>query len=190
VAVRKLGFGLLLLLGMQTCLIYSEDHKPSGFYFGGKLFYLGMSEDEAMSGLSACCELSPPAGSIVSAGASDQMRGHYVFGKGALNQKSLGAIWFKGHKVARLSREIADSQNPSDDDVFTFMRSFQRSLPESATALITSGHEQLENGDDYVVTLHFSGGRSLIITVTTLDPGASGKRDFVSFEEVLEPVDN
>lgn len=190
--MRNLVLGLLLLASSQTCLLYSQNSKPTGFYFGGREFHPGMPEGEAINQLSECCTLSPPVGSIKddAAAPAGETKGYFILSKGKSSQGILGGIWFKNHKVASISHELADSVDPSDDNLVAFVRAFKRSLPEGATnAFVTVTHEQASNGESDIVTLLFPDGRTLIIRIVTLDAGVNSKRDSVSFEEVLGSFD-
>ncbi len=192
--MRKRDFGLLATVILQTCVLVSQtgSQKPSGFYFNGKEFHLGMSEREALAELSDCCKLSPPPSLSDDSTTTDsgQTKGYYVLSKQQGNQSVLGGIWFKGQKVVSLSRDLSSNFDTYSDDLVTFMRTFERSLPEGATpAVIGVQHDQATNGESDSVTIQLTDSRRIQIRIVTLDKSVSAKRDFVTIEEILGSTD-
>jgi hypothetical protein len=187
--MRKRDSIVLNLAMLQSCLLFSQaaDHKPSGFYFNGKEFHLGMSEQDAMTELAACCRLSPPPRkSSVDATFLGKPQGYFILPKDEKNVSILGAIWFKGQKVARVSRELAQDVDTSSDDLVAFMRALKRSFPQGVTsAVIGVRHEQASNGESDVMTIEFPDQRRIVINLMTLDKAAGSKRDFVTVDEVI-----
>jgi hypothetical protein len=128
--MRKRDSIVVILTMLQSCLLFSQaaDHKPSGFYFNGKEFHLGMSEQDAMTELAECCRLSPPPRKDeVDATPLGRSRGYFILPKDEQNLSILGGIWFKGQKVASVSRELAQDVDTSSDDLVAFMRALKRS---------------------------------------------------------------
>ena len=190
--MRKCFLLLLVFPLFQASVSYSQDHRSAGVSFGGVEIHLGMSEAEALAKLSECCILAPPSGSIIdnSPVPDGQIAGHFVLSKNEANQQMLGNIWFKGHKVVNVSRELAEGVDSSDENVVSFARALKRSLPEVATtALVKVRHEQAPNAESDLVTLVFPSGKSLEIRIVTLDKDANARRDSVSFEEVLRSTE-
>lgn len=192
--MRKRDFGFLAAVMLQTCVLVSQtgSQKPSGFYFNGKEFHLGMSEREAMAELSDCCKLSPPPSLSDDSTTKDsgQTEGCYVLSKQQGNQSVLGGIWFKGQRVVSLSRDLSNNFDSTSDNLVAFMRAFQRSLPEGNTpAVIGVAHEQATNGESDIVTLEFPDSRTIQIRIVTLDKSVAAKRDFVTIEEILGSTD-
>lgn len=188
--MRKRDLGVLVLAVLEACLLSSQaaDHKPTGFYFKGKEFHLGMSEREAMAELSVCCKLSPPPKPDADGAVSPpgQPKGYFIIAKEESSQSVLGAIWFKGQKVVSLSHELAENVDTSNDELVAFMRAFKRSLPDAPTmAVIGVRHEQASNGESDVLTLELPDERRIVIRILTLDKAEGPKRDFVTIEEVL-----
>lgn len=189
--MRKRDSSVLVIAILQSCLLFAQagDHKPAGFYFNGKEFYLGMSEREAMEELSECCKLSPPPKPDVdnAASASGQSKGYFVIAKGEGAQPILGGIWFKSQRVVSLSHGLANDVDTYNDDLVAFMRTLKRSLPEgTTTAVVGVQHQQANNAESDVLTLEFPNGRRIVISIVTLDKAPAGsKRDFISMDEVL-----
>ena len=188
--MRKRNLAALILAMLQSCVLLSQaaNHKPSGFYFNGKEFHLGMSQTEALAELSECCNLSPPPkpGELSAANQSVQPKGYFVISKEERHHSILGSIWFKGQKVVGLSHELALDVDTSSDDLVAFMRDLKRSLPEEeTTAVIEIRHEQMSNAESDILTLAFPDGRRIEIRIGTLDKAADSKRDFVTMDEVL-----
>jgi hypothetical protein len=184
--MRKLYFGLALCL-LQASTLWSQEQKPAGFYFGGKEFHLGMSYADAMSRLSECCTLSPPARTIKedSNTPSGKETGYFILSKDKSSPEMLGGIWFRNNKISSISRELARDVDSSDDNLVAFIREFKRSLPEeTTTAIMTITHEQASNGESDIVTLSFPSGRKLVIRIITLDSSTNSKRDSVTLEEI------
>ena len=178
----------------QSCLLYSQsaDGNLPVFYFGGKQFHVGMSERDAVTALFSCCKLSPPAESEVEkrANTAGTMAGHFILPKEASTQPILGAIYFSGGKVVRISRGLADNVDTFNENLVAFVRAFKRSLPDGETSAVVSvRHERISNAESDVLTLVFANGRGLEFHIGTLDtPNESNRRDFVTLDETLEPV--
>jgi hypothetical protein len=108
--MQKRNVSVLGLVLFESCLLFSQTagHKPPVFYFGGKQFYVGMSKREALTALSVCCRLSPPAESEVEKRPSPagMMTGHFILPKEESSQPLLGAIYFADGKVVKISRDL------------------------------------------------------------------------------------
>jgi hypothetical protein len=180
---KILAFALLLLTGSLLFSQTSATATQPSVYFGGQRFYIGMSQREALSALSSCCKLSPPAES-----ASDNSS-HFVILKGQPAQPLVGAIYFSAARVAHLSRELAPDVDTSNEDLVAFVRALKRALPDGTnSAVITVRHDSASNAESGVVTVVFSNGRGLEVRIGTLDKSSatiSSRRDFVSLDETL-----
>src|SRR5204863_1421448 len=117
------------------------------FYFGEKQFYIGMSRQDAVVALSLCCKLSPPLDSDIEKQpkATDS---HFVLLKEGSKWTQIGAIYFSGGKVVRLSRELAPNVDQSNENLLVFTRAFKRALPEgSKSAVVSVRHEPGSDAD-------------------------------------------
>src|SRR5208337_1513509 len=123
---------LLRFILLGSCLVLSAaaDDKPPTFFFGGQQVRVGMSQQEAVAALSHCCKLSPPVESGVEKrpAAEGAMLGHFILSTEESPQRILGAIYFSGGKVVRVTRPLAEEVDTSSDDVVGFARAIKRSL--------------------------------------------------------------
>jgi hypothetical protein len=185
-----------ILLG--TCLVLSAfaGQKPPTFFFGGQQVLVGMSQQEAVAALSQCCKLSPPPESEIEKRPAPEgrMLGHMILPKEEPPQRILGAIYFSGGKVVRVTRPLAEEVDGYNDDVVGFARAIKRSLTAEGdtetTALLAIRHERISNAESDVVLLTLRDGRGIEIHIGTLDkPNEfTSKRDFVTLDETLEPA--
>lgn len=192
----------MVFLGLvfMSCLVMSvaADEKPPTFFFGGQQVYAGMSKQEAVAVLSRCCKLSPPAESDVETRPAPPgvMSGHFILPKEESRQIILGGIYFSGGKVLRVTRPLAEEIDTSSDDVVGFARAIERSLAAEGdsemSALVSIRHEHMSNAESDVVLFSLRDGRGIEIHIGTLDkPNTyTGKRDFVTLDESLEPPRN
>src|SRR5439155_14984136 len=180
------GLGLVLL---TSCVLFSQsgpDRNQPVFYFGEKQVYIGMSRQDAMAALSHCCKLSPPLDSDIERQlkATDS---YFILLKEGSKWTQLGAIYFSGGKVVRLSRELAPNVDQSNENLVAFTRAFKRGLPEgSKSAVVSVRHKPGSNADFDVLTIVFANGQGIELTIVTSDtPNISNGRDFVNLEETL-----
>lgn len=173
----------------------AADSKPPVFVFGGKQLYAGMSKNEALESLSACCKLSPPAESEVEGrlAPASAMAGHFILLKEGLPKRTLGTVYFSGGKVVRITRPLDDDVDTSSDDVVAFAMALKRSISAEVgdsdrTILVSLRHENMANGESDVVSFTFPDGRGIELHIGTLDkPDAQiPKRDFATIDEDLD----
>lgn len=198
--MRKQRMTLLGFMLFGACLVLPQtgDRRQPVFVFGGKQLYVGMSKQEAAASLSACCKLSPSAESEVEKkqpAPEGVMVGHFILPKEGSPPLVFGAVYFSGGKVVRLTRPLAEEVDTSNDDVVGFARTIKRSLStgandSEASVCVSVRHERMSNAESDVVSLSFPDGRGIELHIGTLDkPDAqTGKRDFASLDETLEPA--
>jgi len=185
----------LTLLGLVLPMI--ADQRPPVFVFGGKQFYVGMPRHEAVISLSACCKLSPPAEGEVEKESvpvpEGMMLGHMILPKGEPPQRILGAIYFSGGKVVRITRPMAEDVDSYNDDLVGFARAIKRTLVTetsgsgTSTVVVSVRHERINNAESDAVFFTFPNGHGIEIHIGTLDKPAkdNNKRDFVTMDETL-----
>src|ERR1051326_4582871 len=187
--VGFLGFALFLILPAVA------DQKPPVFVFGGKSLYVGMPKHEALTALSDCCKLSPPAESEVEKKASPPgvLLGHFILPKEETPDRILGTISFLNGKILRITRPTADGVDTWNDDVVGFARALKRSLPLEASdsgtnVFVSVRHERAINAEADVVLISFPNGRGIELHIGTLDKAdpQTNKRDFATMDETLE----
>ena len=186
-------FGFILI-GSCLMLSVAAGEKPPTFFIGGQQVRAGMSQQEAVAALSHCCKLSPPVESGVERRPAPEgvRAGHFILSKEESPQRILGAIYFSGGKVLRVTRPIAEDVDTSNDDVVGFARAIKRSLAlegdTETTAIVAVRHERMSNAESDVVLLTLRDGRGLEIHIGTLDKPNTGtdKRDFATLDETLE----
>jgi len=187
--------GLLGFVLLQCCLVSSQAVSPRtpAFFFGGRQVYVGMAQQEAVALLSHCCVLLPPVESEVEKrpAPNGKVLGHMILPKEEPSQGILGAIFFSGGRVVRVTRPLAKEVDTWNEDVVGFARAIKRSLSsdtDTATVVVSVRHEHLSNAESDVVSFSFPDGRGIQLQVGTLDkPDANtGKRDFVTLDEALE----
>jgi hypothetical protein len=107
---RKIGCRVFVLLGFCVALCSAADERRPVFYFGGNRLFVGMPKSETVAALSTCCELSPPAASEVEKQLAPvgTLVGHMILTKEESPKNILGAIYFSGGKVLRLTRPLAE----------------------------------------------------------------------------------
>ena len=117
------------------------------------------------------------------------MTGHFILPKQESTQPLLGAIYFSGGKVVKISRDLTGNVDTFSTDLVSFMRAIKRSLPDGeSSAVISLRHERASNAESDVLTLVFRDGRGIEVHIGTLDtPNDSNRRDFVTLDETLEP---
>jgi hypothetical protein len=185
---------------LEICLVLPlvADQKPPIFVFGGKQFYVGMPRREAVRSLSACCKLSPPAEGEVEKETvpipEGMMLGHMILPKEEPTERILGAIYFSGSKVVRITRPMAENVDTYNDDVVGFARAIKRTLAtetsDSGTSVLVLSmrHERIGNAESDVVFFVFPNGHGIELHLGTLDkPIVENKRDFVTLDETLSP---
>lgn len=185
-----------LIFGNCLALSVAADEKPPKFFFGGQQVYVGMSVQEAVAAISHCCKLSPPAESEVEKWPVPKgtMPGHMILSKDESQIPILGAIYFSGGKVVRVTRPLDQEIDTANDDVVGFARAIKRFLASEGdsemTAIVSIRHERIVNAESDVVLLTLRGGRGIEIHIGTLDrPNAlTEKRDFVTIDKILEPA--
>ena len=122
------------------------------------------------------------------------MLGHMILPKEEPPQRILGAIYFSGGKVVRVTRPLAEDVDGYNDNVVGFARAIKRSLAAEGdtetTAIVTIHHERISNAESDVVLLTLRDGRGIEMHIGTLDkPNTdTDKRDFVTLDESLEPA--
>ncbi len=122
------------------------------------------------------------------------MLGHMILPKEEPPQRILGAIYFSGGKVVRVTRPLAEEVDGYNDNVVGFARAIKRSLTAEGdtetTAIVTIRHERISNAESDVVLLTLRDGRGIEMHIGTLDkPNTdTDKRDFVTLDESLEPA--
>jgi hypothetical protein len=186
-------FGFILL-GVCLVLSVAANEKPPTFFFGGEQVRVGMSQQEAVAALSHCCKLSPPMESGVEKRPAPEgrMLGHMILPKEESPQRILGAIYFSGEKVARVTRPLAEEVDAYNDDVVGFARAIKRFLAAEGdtetTATVAVRHERISNAESDVVLITLMDGRGIEIHIGTLDKpnGPADKRDFVTLDGTLE----
>jgi hypothetical protein len=193
--MNKRQVSILLLLMLASTPLFSQtaaDQYQPILYFGAQKIYVGMPQREAIAALSSCCKLSPPAEpdkqiapTLDSAGA-----GHFILPKEQSTQPILGTIYFSEGRVIRLSQELAPDVDTSDRELVSFVRALKRALPEgSNSATLTMRHESASNAESDVLTIVFPNGRGIEIRIGALDsPDSMNKRDFVTLDELLQPI--
>ncbi|HXM59776.1 MAG TPA: hypothetical protein VN950_02900 [Terriglobales bacterium] len=186
-----------ILLGSCLMVSVAADERPPTFFFGGQQIHIGMSQQEAAAALYHCCKLSPPVESEIEKrpSAEGAMLGHFILSKEeSSSQGILGAIYFSGGKVLRVTRPLAEEVDGYNDDVVGFARSIKRSLAGEGdaemTATISIRHERISNAESDVLLLTLKDGRGIEIHIGTLDKpnDLTNKRDFVTVDETLEPA--
>lgn len=194
---RNIFLGIVLLI---LVLPIVADQKPPVFIFGGKQFYVGMPRHEAIIFLSACCKLSPPAEGEVEKESvpapEGMMLGHMILPKEESPQRILGAIYFSGGKVVRITRPMAEDVDTSNDDVVAFARAIKRTLvAETSTSgtsilVVSVQHERIGNAESDVVFFQFPNGHGIELHIGTLDKPnlVTNKRDFATLDETLSPA--
>lgn len=193
---RTMIFFGFILLGCCLALSVAADEKRPTFYFGGQQVRVGMSQQEAVATLSHCCNLSPSveSGAEKRPAAEGMMAGHFILPKEESPQRILGAIYFSGGRVVRVTRPLAEEVDGYNDDVVGFARAIKRSLAvegdTGTTAVVAVRHERISNAESDVVLLTFRDGRGIEMHIGTLDKPNTGtdKRDFVTLDETLEPT--
>ena len=194
---RIMGVLRLVLLGTCVVLPLAAEQKPPVFVFGGKQLYIGMSQHEAAAILSACCKLSPPVESQVEELAAPEggVFGHFILPKEESPQGFLGAVYFSGGKMVRITRPLAEEVDTWDDDVVEFARAIKRFLAAEAsvherTVLVSVRQERVSNAESDVVSLSFPNGRGIELRIATLDKPDThtNKRDSVTLDEMLGPA--
>lgn len=192
---RNIFLGIVLLVLVLPII---ADQKPPVFVFGGKQFYVGMPRHEAVTFLSACCKLSPPAEGAVEKESvpvpEGMMLGHMILPKEEPAQRILGAIYFSGGKVARITRPMAEDVDTYDDDLVGFARAIKRTLVAETSASGTSilvvsvQHERIGNAESDVVFFVFPNGHGIELHIGTLDKPniVTNKRDFATLDETLD----
>jgi hypothetical protein len=103
--------GFILLGSCLMVSVVAADEKPPIFFFGGQQIRIGMSQQEAVAALSHCCKLSPPVESEIEKRPTAEgatMLGHFILPKEESPQGILGAIYFSGGKVLRVTRPLAE----------------------------------------------------------------------------------
>lgn len=188
-------FGFLLF--QLFVLPSAANQEPPVFVFGGKQFYVGMSEREALASFSVCCELSPPAQTGVEKRPAPEglMLGHRILAREGSPQSILGVVYFSGGTIVRMTRSLDDRVDTWNDDVVAFARAINRALSPTmgdrdTTVRVSIRHERMSNAESDVLSLSFANGRGIQIHIGTLDrPDAhSNKRDFATLDETLEPA--
>jgi hypothetical protein len=184
-----------ILLGSCLALSVAADEKRPTFFFGGQQVRVGMSQQEAVVSLSHCCKLSPPVEPVEKQPApGGVLAGHFILPKEESPQRILGAIYFSGGKVLRVTRPLAEEVDGYNDDVVGFVRAIKRSLAAEGdtemTALLAIRHERISNAESDVVLLTLRDGRGIEIHIGTIDKPNEfmAKRDFVTLDETLEPA--
>jgi len=189
--IIPLGF---ILLG--SCLVLSgADEKRPTFFFGGQQVYVGMSKQEAVASLSHCCKISPPVESGVERQPAPEntMLGHFILSKEESPQRILGAVYFSGGKILRITRPLDEEIDTFNDGVVAFARAIKRSLPAEGdggtTVRVSVRHERITNAESDVVSFSFPNGRGIELHIGTLDKPdtQTNKRDFATLDETLEP---
>lgn len=184
-----------LVLGSCLALSVAVDEKPPKFFFGGQQVYVGMSVQEAVAALSHCCKLSPPVESDVEKWQVPKgtMPGHMILSKEESQMPILGAVYFSGGRVLRVTRPLDQEIDTANDDVVGFARAINRFLAANGesemSALVSIRHERMSNAESDVLLLSLRDGRGIEIHIGTLDkPNTyNDKRDFVSLDATLEP---
>jgi hypothetical protein len=187
---------VLPLLGLCVTLSLAADQNPPVFYFGGKGLFVGMPKSEAVTILSACCKLSPPAESDNENMSADAkgLVGHFIRSKDESPQRRLGSIYFSGGKVLRIERPLDDTFDSGSDDVVALARALDRSLLQdtsdsSAMVHVSTQHERMGDGESQYLLFSFPNGRVVELEIFTLDTPSkvTGKRDSVALNEALVP---
>jgi hypothetical protein len=187
------AFDCFLVLSMAA------DQKPPMFLFGGKPFYVGMSEHEAEESLAVCCTLSPPvdAGVEKLAAPAGKLLGHMILAKEESPLHMLGGIYFSQGKVVRITRPLDNNLDNWNEHLVTFARALNRALSPSVgdaerLVRVSVRHERLSNAESDILSFEFPEGRGIEIQIGTLDKADAdtGKRDFVVLDEALEPRRN
>lgn len=189
--MQNRALGRLAILLLATFPVFSQsnpDHDRAVFHFGNKQLYVGMARRDALTALSYCCRLSPPVDPSIEQQPT-AISSHFIILQGESSQPMLGAVYFSGGKVVRISHELASDVDMSEENLVTFVRAFKRALPEgSSSAVVTVRHEAASNADSDVMTIVFTNGRGVELRIGILDtPDKSNRRDFVTLEETLEP---
>src|SRR6266699_1423115 len=153
--MQKKAFpGLALVLLTSCCFSQSgPDRNRPAFYFGETQFYVGMLRHDAVAALSSCCRLSPAIDSGIERrpNATDS---HFVLQKEGSKWKMLGAVWFSGGRVVRISQELAPDVDTSNEDLVAFIRAFKRAVPEgSKSAVVSVRHETGSDADFDVLAI-------------------------------------
>ena len=188
-------FGFILI-GSCLMLSVAADERFPTFFFDGQQVRVGMSQLEAVTALSHCCKLSPPVESESERRPAPEgrMLGHFILSREESTRGMLGAIYFSGGKVLRITRPLAEGVDGYNDDVVGFARAIKRSLAAGGdtemTANVSIRHERISNAESDAVLFTLRDGRGIEIHIGTLDkPNAlTDKRDFVTVDEFLEPV--
>lgn len=189
----RLNLGIVAFVLCLTAALGSArtgSESPT-FYFGGRAFHVGMSQDVAARAFDECCVLSPPlsAGIERQPAVHGRLLGHLILLKGEKNQESVGTVTFSGNVIVGMTRTLGgDEINPSSEDVVAFAKALRRALPDSeTTATVSVRHEHASNGNSDVVLISFPDGRGVAMTLVTLDRPFEGttKRDSVTLDETL-----
>jgi hypothetical protein len=184
---------VLIILVLCFTLSLAAD-QSAVFYFSGKRLFVGMSKSDAVSALSACCELNPPAGTENAALSRDSGRliGHFIVSRDNTSPRILGSVYFSGGKVVRVTRPLDGDFDPESDDVVAFARAINRGLSSGndnteAVVHVSTRHSRATNGGSEIISLSFPNGRGVELQIVTLDsPSKTGKRDSVGLDEILE----
>lgn len=190
--MRSHKLGLKVLVLFVACVLPLVAGQRPYFVFGGNQFYVGMSMSEAVELLSQCCKLSPPIEANTEKNRVTAGGGHFITKKNGAEFSMLGAIFFDGQKVTRLTKPMADDVDSSNEDLVAFARALKRVLQNDAgdlerTARISVQHENVTNAESDIITVTFPDGRGIELRVGTLDKPnrLTNKRDYVTADETL-----
>jgi hypothetical protein len=169
----------------------AADQKPPAFYFGGKPIFIGMAQADAVAILTSCCKFTPPNSEDENPPGANHAVGHFIMSKD--KGPILGSIFFSGGRVFRINRPLDEDVNSESDDAVALASAIDRSLTQDlsdspATVIVSARHVPMKGADSEVLTLTFPNGRGIELQIFTLDspPKATGKRDAISLDEILE----
>jgi hypothetical protein len=180
----------IFLFEISPVVSHAVDRTPPTFVIGGARLYVGMSKHDAVTALSSCCKLLPPAESEVEKqpAPEDTMLGHIISSKEESSSQFLGAIYFSGGKVVGVDRYLAPDVDTWNEHAVALIRAMKRSLPENdGTAHVSVRHERMSNAESDLIVLTFPDGRGIEFHIGTLDvpDKVTNKRDFVTIDEIL-----
>lgn len=149
---------------LAVVLVPTSLGQGSDIVIGGQAFRVGMSRADAMTRLDTCCHLTGGDNSF------------FIWTKNGPPSEILGGIWFSGGRVSMLRLDRAHSEDPT---TAAFALSLYPILLESTTpnpsaATIGTSTTELANGTERAITIRFASGKSITMSVGSLDGRASG----------------
>ncbi len=145
------------MLCLVLLLPLVADQKPS-FVFGGKKFYIGMSQPEAVRLISDCCQLSPPIEANIEQNPLTAHGGHLIVKKDGAETRFLGQS-FWNQKITRLTKPMPDEVD-LNEELVAFVRDLKRVLRNDAgeferVARISVQHEKISNAESDIYLSFF-----------------------------------